>query len=392
MAHLKDSLGVAMGVVVGAVVGGLAAGAPGAALLGVLGAVLGAAAAQVGPGSGGWPAILRRYWVAASAALVTGAALVRVEAENGRLSMMSLVVICGGPVSALLLARAAAGIRRGIVKTSLAFVLGGTVIAIITVMLYPPVTAVVLRIGAPPIGAALRTIDTMSAGLASLDALTAPGSVALFAFAVVVSPLVEEAAKPLGGVAANPRSRREAFVLGAAAGAGFALSENVVATFGPGVLYWFPTASVRAASAAVPVVGAGIAGLALHDRQLPGEGVSLLRALGLAAVLHATWNALVTVSSLLAGRPASVFVPAGGPDAPWGAITVLALAGVAAAAVAGVVRAGSQAEHPQPGPLLALRSLGRLRRSAVAGWAGFAVMLAVPISWGLLGAERYVLG
>jgi len=371
--------------------GAMVAGRPGAAVLGPILAWLGRSVARSGARSGSVAAtrhvFMRRYWVALAAASLTCGALLRARAEGGRLDWPFLVVVVGGPLAAMLLARAAAGVRGGVLRSLAAFVLGGTVVLVIAVLLYPPVTAVVLRIGTPPMGAVLRTLDTLSAGLLSLAPITAPTSVTLITFTVMVSPLVEEIAKPIGGVVVNPRSRAEAFAFAAAAGAGFAVAENVIAAFGGGVLSWFPVSAVRAASSAVPVLGAGIMGLALHDRQLPGAGLSLPRALALAGMLHGLWNAIITATSLLGAR--TVFSLSGTAVGSWGRAAVPALAVIATLAVAGLVRVGTRSRAQDPAPVLGLRTRPRPRRTVAVAWTVFGIALAVPIAWGLLDASPF---
>jgi hypothetical protein len=370
----------------------------GAAFLAAVGSWLGNRAGRAEPGAGrrgsraAWAGTVRRYWLALAVATTTAGVLAGAHAQDGRLSVPFMVVVLGGPVTALLLARASAGVRGGFIRTAAAFLFGGTVVAALTLLLYPPVTALTLRIGSPPIGAALRALDSMIGGLVPVSALAEPGSAALVAFTVVASPLVEELVKPAGGVAVNPRSRGEAFAVCAASGAGFAAVENVVAAFGDGAFAWLPVSAMRTAASAVPVVGAGIMGLAIYDHGRPTRALSLPRALCLAGMLHAAWNAIVTWSSLIGGPPRSVPAGAPSPEMQWGLVVVVGLAAVATLAVAGIIRVGVSSRSAAPIPMLGVRSLLRPSPAVAAAWAVLGLTLAVPIAWGVLDGRGHFMG
>ena len=130
---------------------------------------------------------------------------------------------------------------------------------------------------------------------------------------VVVAPLVEEAAKALGLFAIRDRDpeRHDGYIYGAAAGLGFAFTEN---------LFYVGTAYVLAGEEAALLIAVfrGIATVCLHAAAtaLTGYGVwrlkygrnplPLLVLFPLAVGLHAAYNALASLAALGAALAAAV--------------------------------------------------------------------------------------
>ena len=125
-------------------------------------------------------------------------------------------------------------------------------------------------------------------------------------FVAGLAPLIEEGMKSLGVVlaAASTRGLRrvDGFVLGVAAGAGFALFEGVfnglIALSDPD--RWATLMMVRSAAAAMHCLASGLAGLGWYalivDRaSLRGVGLMLL-----ALLLHGFWNAVAIGQALAA--------------------------------------------------------------------------------------------
>jgi hypothetical protein len=147
----------------------------------------------------------------------------------------------------------------------------------------------------------------------------------LGAIAVIV-PLLEEGAKslavPLVALAGRRLTRLDGFLLGVAAGAGFALFEGVMngalALSVPGD--WAPLMAVRAGTAAVHCAATGLAGLgwqAILVERRWARGIGL----GAAAVaLHGVWNLFAGVQAVSGLRS----LGAAG-SAPLGAQSLLVL-------------------------------------------------------------------
>jgi RsiW-degrading membrane proteinase PrsW (M82 family) len=192
--------------------------------------------------------------------------------------------------------------RRG----SVAFVGGATVgvaIAVTLEILLPVIVlALVLGLGDVVSRNVGRLLDAL-AGRNIAAALTNPGFIYVFLQLAVIAPLAEEFAKPLVTLPLIGRlSRREAFLVAAMAGAGFAALENVLyAEFGS--YFWAGILLVRALGGAIHPLGAGLVGLGWRD-VLNGEPNAWRNALGrfgLAAGMHAIWNGGSLLLITLAG-------------------------------------------------------------------------------------------
>jgi hypothetical protein len=123
--------------------------------------------------------------------------------------------------------------------------------------------------------------------------LTTPGFLVALVELTVVAPLVEETVKPLVTLplVRHLERPRDALLLGAAAGAGFAALENVLYATA-GLPIWMGILAVRALGAAVHPLGTGLVTLGWHGllRRQPDAGRRWLGGYGLAIGMHALWN------------------------------------------------------------------------------------------------------
>jgi hypothetical protein len=172
--------------------------------------------------------------------------------------------------------------------------------------------------------------------------------VALFELAII-APLVEEFVKPLVvlPLLKGLESRRDVFLMGAVAGAGFAALENVIYAL-VGMRYWGGILLLRALGAAVHPLGAGLTALAWHSiLRKRNQGFSISEAtkpgflgpgfwlggFGLAVGQHALWNGGLVLWMALAGatffgpEPAEADVM--GISVAVGLLALIALEGVA---------------------------------------------------------------
>lgn len=191
-------------------------------------------------------------------------------------------------------------------RTVVAAAGGATVslaIAIVLETLLPlAVLALVLGLGET----VARRGEAVLAALAGQDiakALADPGFIYVFIQLAVIAPLVEELAKPLVTLPLIRRlERRDAFLVAAAAGVGFAAIENVLYA-SAGLYLWAGIFIVRAIGGAIHPLGAGLVGLGWRD-VLHGEPGAWRRAMagfGLAAGMHAVWNGGSLIVVTLAG-------------------------------------------------------------------------------------------
>ena len=195
-------------------------------------------------------------------------------------------------------------------RAGVAFSAGATISVLLAILLeiLVPYTILwlLLDLGEPVLDA-LEGLGDLLAGGEVARALTSPGFlVALFALALV-APLAEEFAKPLVvlPLLKGIESRRDVFLLGAAAGAGFAAMENIMYALAGG-RYWGGILTLRALGAAVHPLGAGLTALAWHAilrrnqvfQKRPGFWIG---GFVLAMGQHALWNGGLALWMALSG-------------------------------------------------------------------------------------------
>lgn len=285
-------------------------------------------------------------------------------------------------------------------RAGVAFSAGATVSALLAILLeiLVPFTILwlLLDLGDPVLDALKGLLDLLAGGNVA-RALTSPGFlVALFELAVV-APLVEEFTKSLVvlPLLKGLQSRRDAFLLGAAAGAGFAAIENVLyALFGG--RYWGGILMLRALGAAVHPLGTGLTALAWHAllNRKPEAGRGWIGGFGLAVAQHALWNGGLVLWMALAG--AKFF----GPE-PWeadvmgvsiavGLLALIALEGVALWVGMRVLSRrldlGKAASTAAVGEIPAGEELELSTERAIALWAVVCLLVLLPVGLAALQA------
>ncbi|NHZ71272.1 MAG: PrsW family intramembrane metalloprotease, partial [Proteobacteria bacterium] len=118
-----------------------------------------------------------------------------------------------------------------------------------------------------------------------------PWVLALLVELAILAPLIEEFTKPLAAIVAKPKTRRDAFLFGAAAGIGFAIMENFLYAAAGGFGYsWLPIAVTRMVSVGLHPFGAALISVAIFERR------NIVRSYGLAVGAHALWNGAIAVT------------------------------------------------------------------------------------------------
>ncbi len=181
--------------------------------------------------------------------------------------------------------------RRGLFS----FTGGATVsffIAFVLEILLPVIVLSLVADLMPAISDSMRSIlrDLSNADVAA--ALTDPHFIYLFVQIAIIAPLAEEIAKPLVTLPLlRHLGKREAFWVGALAGAGFATLENIVyATMG--FTIWAGILLVRALGGALHPFGSGLVAQGWWSA-LRGEkdaARNWWKRFGIAFAIHAAWN------------------------------------------------------------------------------------------------------
>jgi len=283
-------------------------------------------------------------------------------------------------------------------RAGVAFVGGATVsvmLAIILEVLLPGVVLLLVLDLAEPVLDGLAGLFDALAGREVAKVLTSPGFLFALVELAVVAPLVEETVKPLVTLPLlrHLERPRDALLLGAAAGAGFAVLENVLYA-AVGLRIWAGILAVRALGAAVHPLGSGLVALGWHGvlRGRPDSGRRWLGGYGLAIGIHALWNGGITLLLALAGAqlfgemPPEVDVL--GATVAGSLLALLAVEGVAvfvgARALARRLTIPQEGEEPvefSPSAVLPLPS-----DQAMAVWALICLLALLPVGLAVLQA------
>jgi RsiW-degrading membrane proteinase PrsW (M82 family) len=129
--------------------------------------------------------------------------------------------------------------------------------------------------------------------------------------AVVIAPVVEELVKSTGVFTVYGRLNEieDGFIYGAAVGLGFAVTENIlyfIIAFAQGIEVLFLTAIIRSITSMVLHLSASsISGYGISRARIlgsHGRSVSWLPYLGIAIVLHASFNLIASLGDIFPGN------------------------------------------------------------------------------------------
>lgn len=271
-------------------------------------------------------------------------------------------------------------------RASVAFVAGATVCVVLALVL----ELILLGLG----GFVLHRVGELlpaPAGLEVARALASPGFVVVLVAFGAVAPLVEEMVKPLVTLPLLPHLKRprEALLLGAVAGAGFAALENVVYVMA-GMPIWVGTLALRALGAAVHPLTAGLVTVGWFRvlRREPGSGSQWLGGYGLAVGIHALWNGgsvlLLSLGGVrFLGAPPT-YLGALGVTVGGSVLALLAFEGVLTFVAARVV---ARRMVTPSGRQVLEKVLGELSRDqTMAVWAVVCVVILLPVGLAVLEA------
>ena len=273
-------------------------------------------------------------------------------------------------------------LRRGMV----AFAGGATASVMIALVLEILLPLIVLSLVFNLSSVAMQSVQNLLIDLAGQQiarAITNPGFILAFIQLAIIAPIAEEIAKPLVTLPLIGRlTRRDAYLVAAMAGAGFAALENVIYT-SFGAYLWAGVLALRAIGGAIHPLGAGLVGLSWRDI-LNGEHDAWRQGLarfGLAVGMHALWNGGSLIVVVLGGAQFFGKVPAEVNILGLSAAgTMLALLIVLGLAALWLGRAAAQ--RAQSGIALEPESLEAefmLSDRAIAIWAFVCLVAIVPV-------------
>ena len=217
-------------------------------------------------------------------------------------------------------------------------------------------------------------VEALRADPRLTTALTSPWVLLLLIELATVAPITEELAKALGAIISRPKSRREAFLFGVAAGTAFAIVENVLyATLGFAFGSPWPAIAVgRSMGAAVHPLACGLVMLGWWEWRQTGRIGAALKGYLYGVGIHALWNG----SLLVVGVVETVLSVGGSTPAPLApiALTYAAMLGVILAAALRMVTAGIAEDRP-PFEAVSFRTA-----RPIAIWVVLSASLMVPVA------------
>jgi RsiW-degrading membrane proteinase PrsW (M82 family) len=272
--------------------------------------------------------------------------------------------------------------RQGLVALAGGATLG-VFVAIILEILFP---AIILALVFNLAEAATLRVEELLEALAGENiaaAITGPSFIYIFIQVAIIAPIAEELAKPLATLPVLGRlSRRDAFLIGAMAGAGFAAVENVLYA-GFGFYFWAGILLVRALGGAIHPLGSGLVTLAWRDvlQGKPKAWLNWLARFGLAVGMHALWNGGSLLVITLAGAkffgdlPPEIDVL--GLSAAGTTLALLIILGLVALWLGGSI--AHQAGSSKTSDRKSVRSDFTLSNQSVAIWALTCLVAIVPL-------------
>jgi len=323
----------------------------------------------------------RRYLPVAAAGAVTITADLLLLLAHVRSFPLLLVAAAGPPLTALLLGRAATGETGAIGKMIGGAVIGATAVPILVLMTHGIFVLLAWGFVEPLADAGTSLLDELEVDPSLLDVLTNPWALFFLVELAVVAPLSEEFFKPLGAFWFRATSRREAFLLGASVGAGFAVIENIMYASGWWWSFesWLEIAVLRSSGAALHLLGAGLVSLAIYERRSRTGTTSILKMFGLAGGIHALWNGSIAVVIILFTERHLVAGGLAGTSLSWGVALSVFLGALGVLMLGGMVVAGRWAatETAERG---LLSGVSFDRPVVVAGWAALACLMLLPLA------------
>jgi len=333
----------------------------------------------------------RRYFPAASVAVVTITADLLLLLAHVRSFPLLLVAAAGPPAAALLLGRAATGETGAVGKMVGGVLIGATAVPILVLMTHGVFVAISWGFVEPLADAGTELLDQIEVDPSLVEILTNPWALWFLVGLAVVAPLSEEFFKPLGAFLLRAKSRREAFLLGASVGAGFAAIENVMYASGWWWSFesWLPIAVLRSSGAALHLLGAGLVSLAIYERRTRTGRSSILKMFGLAGGVHALWNGTIAVVIILFTERHLIAGGLSGTSLSWGVALSVFLGALGVLMLGGIVVAGKWASTDTADRAI-LSDLSFERPVIVAGWAALACLMLIPLAVMILVFPNYL--
>ncbi|MDJ0924305.1 MAG: PrsW family glutamic-type intramembrane protease [Acidimicrobiia bacterium] len=274
---------------------------------------------------------MRRYSLPAvfGAATVTATVTTLVVPDPG-IILLSVVAV-GAPLAVLSLVRVLADPRAEGRSPWLSLVLGAAVVPAFVLILHGVFVVVGYNLVAPIVGPAREFWEQLRADPDLFRILTSGSALLLIIELAVVAPLAEESLKPLAALVRRPRTARDAFILGAAAGTGFAMIENLLYASGwffGSLEGWLPVAVMRMLGAGLHAFGAGMLAWGYFQLRTGSRGRwrRFWVSCWIALTAHGLWNGSIGVAVVLAASRETGGLRGRYDAYAWGVVLLVLLA------------------------------------------------------------------
>ncbi len=321
----------------------------------------------------------------------------RVPIVSGALTLLSLAVLLfstfdalpllliaagGAPLTILFLLRAITDPEREERSIWPSLVIGATVVPAVVLGLQGLFFAVGFALVEPFADAGVDLLDKLRADPGIVDLFTDFWAYVFIVELAIIAPFAEETTKPLGAILRRPRTARDAFMFGAAAGTGFAIIENILYASGWfwSFDYWLSVSTMRMLGAGLHAFGAAFVSWGVF--QLRDKKAGRWRRLGLAYLIafsaHSVWNGTIAVTQVIYAGRSEFGASALSNDAlAWGVGLQAFLAAIGALIATGLLVAGKRVREGRE-PLRLELLTGLARRRGIAAWAILTTLLLIP--------------
>lgn len=327
---------------------------------------------------------MKRFAISTAFGLATIAATVTSLVVTDPSMGLLVVVAVGAPLTVFSLVRALADPRAEGRSTWLSLVLGATVIPAIVLVLHGFFLALGYNLVAPFVEPAREFWQQMRADPDLFRILTSGWALALIIELAVVAPLAEETTKPLAALVRRPRSARDAFLFGAAAGTGFAMIENVLYASGwffGSLEGWLPIAVVRMLGAGLHALGAGLVSWGFFQLRTgtAGRWRRFWLSLWVALTAHGMWNGSVAVAIALAAARETGGLRGRYDAYAWGVVLLLLLAMLGVLVHAALLLAARRIGRGES-PLRAASVQEAATPQSIAAWGLVSSAFLIPVT------------
>ncbi len=325
---------------------------------------------------------MKRFAIpAATGCLTVAATVLSLVVTSPGLGVL-LVVAVGAPLTVFLLAVALADPAQERRSPWLSLVLGATVVPAIVLMAHGAFVVIGYNLIGPLVDPISDIWGQLKADPDLFRTLTSGWALALIIELAVVAPLAEELTKPLAALVRRPRTARDAFLFGAAAGTGFAMIENVIYSSGwflGSLGGWLPVAVLRMLGAGLHTFGAGLVAWGVYQLRSgePGRWRRFWLSLWAALTAHGLWNGSIAVAIALATARETGGLRGRYDAYSWGVVLLVLLAVLGVVITASLLIAAHRIGRNE-NPLRAIPMDDARSPQAIASWALASTAFLIP--------------